>query len=864
MKLYSDEELAEILDQPIFHQISDATDRLGVECYVVGGYVRDIFLERPSNDIDVVVVGKPHPPTHSPRGEGERFVSAGISVAQELKRMLGHKAHLSVFKNFGTAQVKMGDEEVEFVGARRESYSHDSRKPIVEDGTLEDDQNRRDFTINAMAICLNKERFGQLVDPFNGLADLEDGIIATPLDPAITFSDDPLRMMRCIRFATQLNFQIEDETFKALERMADRIKIVSGERIEVELNKIIMSPHPSKGFVDLQRSGLLNIILPELAALDIVEQRNGRAHKNNFYHTLEVLENIAAPSRGLWLRWAALLHDIGKTKSKRWDPAVGWTFHNHNFIGAKMVPDIFRRLKMPMGAEMKYVQKLVDLHMRPQVIADSEVTDSAVRRLLNDAGDDIDDLMLLCEADITSKNEVKKKMFLENFRMVREKLTDLKEKDYKRLLQPVIDGNEIMELFHLKPSREVGTLKQTLKDAVLDNKVENKREPLMQLLIQKAREMGLVLITLLTLTGCFKEEPLNTECDILEAFVSVDDPEAMFFQITDTLVRVKSEDSRVVFTVRHAADLTQLAPRFSVTEGAVISPASGTVQDFSHGPVIYTVTSQDKQWQRRYEVEFQPVTVTVTEEVAFDFEHFALDSDYQKYYTWYEETDGRKEMLWATGNGGYSIANGSKAAMEYPSVPSDEGLDGHCVKLVTLDTGPLGRSTGRPIAAGNLFLGAFNISKALLDALHATEMGVPFTNVPIKLTGYYKYQPGPEFKNKKQEIVSGMVDCADIYSVLYRNQDDEGHPVVLYGDNVLTSPLIVRKARIPKVETCSDWTYFEIDYEQLGEVDEELLTNRGYNLALVFSSSIRGDQFEGAIGSTLFIDKVRIICTHNE
>ena len=495
MKLFSDEELAEILDQDIFHQISEAADRLGLECYVVGGFVRDIFLERPSNDIDVVVVG------------------SGISVAKELKQMLGRKAHLSVFKNFGTAQVKYvsraadgskKEVEVEFVGARKESYSHDSRKPIVENGTLEDDQNRRDFTINAMAICLNKDCFGELVDPFNGLADLEDGIIATPLEPGITFSDDPLRMMRCVRFATQLNFQIEDETFEALERMASRIKIVSGERIEVELNKIIMSPHPSKGFVDLQRCGLLNIILPELAALDIVEQKNGRAHKNNFYHTLEVLENVvksqkqkgnfppSAFNSQLYLRWAALLHDVGKTKTKRWDPAIGWTFHNHNYVGARMVQDIFRRLKLPLGPEMKYVQKLVDLHMRPQVIADSEVTDSAVRRLLNDAGDDIDDLMTLCEADITSKNETRKKMFLENFRMVREKLADLQEKDYKRLLQPVIDGNEIMELFHLKPSREVGTLKQCLKDAVLDNKVENEREPLMQLLLAKAREMGLI------------------------------------------------------------------------------------------------------------------------------------------------------------------------------------------------------------------------------------------------------------------------------------------------------------------------------------------------------------------------------------
>ena len=478
MNLYSDEELAEILNQDIFHQISEAADRLGLECYVVGGYVRDIFLERPSNDIDVVVVG------------------SGIKVAEELKRIVGKKAHLSVFKNFGTAQVKFwqkGTEyEVEFVGARKESYSHDSRKPIVENGTLEDDQNRRDFTINAMAICLNKERFGELVDPFNGLADLEDGIIATPLEPGITFSDDPLRMMRCIRFATQLNFQIEEESFVALERMADRIKIVSGERIKDELNKIILSKTPSRGFVDLQRCGLLNIILPELSALDIVEQKNGRAHKNNFYHTLGVLDTVAIHSDNLWLRWAGLLHDVGKTKSKRWDAAIGWTFHNHNMIGAKMVPQIFRRLMLPLDMKMKYVQKLVDMHMRPIVIADEIVTDSAVRRLMNDAGEDIEDLMTLCEADITSKNEVRKKMFLENFRMVREKLTDLKEKDYVRLLQPVIDGNEIMEMFHLQPCREVGVLKQYLKDAVLDNKVENEREPLMALLMAKAKEMKLI------------------------------------------------------------------------------------------------------------------------------------------------------------------------------------------------------------------------------------------------------------------------------------------------------------------------------------------------------------------------------------
>ena len=473
MKLYTDEELAQILDQPIFHLIGEVADDMAVECYVVGGYVRDIFLQRPSKDIDVVVVG------------------SGIAVAKQLKNKLGREAHLSVFKNFGTAQVKWHKLEVEFVGARKESYSHDSRKPVVENGTLEDDQNRRDFTINALAICLNKNRFGELVDPFDGIYDLEDGVICTPLDPDITFSDDPLRMLRCIRFATQLNFMIEDETFAALERNAHRIEIISGERIKDELNKIMASETPSKGFVDLQRSGLLMLIMPELAALDIVEVKNGRAHKNNFYHTLEVLDNVAKRSDDLWLRWAALLHDVGKTKCKRWVPPIGWTFHNHNIVGAKMVPVIFRRMAQPLDMKMRYVQKMVDLHMRPIVIADEEVTDSAVRRLLNDAGEDIDDLMMLCEADITSKNEIRKKQFLENFRMVREKLADLKEKDYVRLLQPCIDGNEIMEMFHLPPCREVGILKQTLKEAVLDNSVENEREPLMALLMKKAEEMGL-------------------------------------------------------------------------------------------------------------------------------------------------------------------------------------------------------------------------------------------------------------------------------------------------------------------------------------------------------------------------------------
>ncbi len=471
MKLYSDEELATILDRDIFHNISDVADEMGVECYVVGGYVRDIFLERPSSDIDVVVVG------------------SGIDVAANLKKKLGKKAHLSVFRNFGTAQVKYRDTEVEFVGARKESYSRDSRKPIVENGTLEDDQNRRDFTINAMAICLNKDRFGELVDPFDGLGDLEYGCIRTPLDPDITFSDDPLRMLRCIRFSSQLLFDIEEETFEALGRNAERIKIISGERIAQELNKIMMTRTPSRGIFDLHRCGLLAIILPEIERLDQVEVRQGKAHKNNFHHTLEVLDNVCKKTDNLWLRWAAFLHDVGKPKSKRWDPLVGWTFHNHNAIGAKMVPEIFKRLKLPLDSKMKYVQNLVELHMRPIVIADEEVTDSAVRRLLNDAGDDIDDLMLLCEADITSKNQIRKQRFLDNFITVREKLADLKEKDYKRLFQPCIDGNEIMEMFGLQQGKVVGDLKKHIKDAVLDGKVENNPEELRKMLCEKYQQL---------------------------------------------------------------------------------------------------------------------------------------------------------------------------------------------------------------------------------------------------------------------------------------------------------------------------------------------------------------------------------------
>ena len=466
-------ELKKSFTGKIFQSISETADELGMECYVVGGYVRDLLLHRPSTDIDVVVVGN------------------GIEIAKALSTKLGKGTHLTVFKTFGTAQIKYRHTEVEFVGARKESYSHDSRKPIVENGTLEDDQNRRDFTINALAVCLNRDRFGELIDPFDGLSDLDEGIIRTPLDADITFSDDPLRMMRCIRFATQLNFFIEDETFDALTRNRERIAIISKERIAEELNKIILSPVPSKGFVDLYRCGLLQLVFPELVALQGVEVRNGRGHKENFYHTLEVLDNISKQTDNLWLRWAALLHDIGKPKTKRWDPAIGWTFHSHNFVGEQMIPAIFRKMKLPMNEKMKYVQKLVGLHMRPIAIADAEVTDSAVRRLLYEAGEDIDDLMLLCEADITSKNEVRKKRFLDNFQLVRRKLKDLREKDYKRLLQPCIDGNEIMELFHLAPSREVGILKQTLKNAVLDNNVENKREPLMRLLMEEAKKLGL-------------------------------------------------------------------------------------------------------------------------------------------------------------------------------------------------------------------------------------------------------------------------------------------------------------------------------------------------------------------------------------
>ena len=505
MKHLTEEELSRLFDTPMFHAIGEVADQMGLHCYAVGGYVRDLFLERPSKDIDCVVVDPRCATSTSTNSQLSTLNSQlsilndgpGIRVAKALGKKLGRGAHVSVFRNFGTAQVKWKDQEVEFVGARRESYSHDSRKPIVEDGTLDDDLDRRDFTINALAYCLTSEGMvdgKRLEDRFGGLLDMEDGLIATPLDPDITFSDDPLRMMRCVRFATQLRFQIEDETQEALCRNAERIKIISQERIIDELNKIMMAQHPSIGFIELSRCGLLPIIFPELAALEGVEVRNGRAHKDNFYHTLEVLDNVSSQTSGLWLRWAALLHDIGKPRSKRWEEKVGWTFHNHNYIGQKMVSGIFRRMKLPLDERMTYVEKLVGLHMRPIAIADDEVTDSAVRRLLFEAGEDIDDLMILCEADITSKNQQKKQRFLDNFQLVREKLADLQARDNYRTWQNPITGEEIMETFGLKPCREIGVLKQAVKDAIWDSVIPNDHEAARQFMLQKAAEMGLTPI----------------------------------------------------------------------------------------------------------------------------------------------------------------------------------------------------------------------------------------------------------------------------------------------------------------------------------------------------------------------------------
>jgi len=465
--------LRENLKDGVFEILSQAAGELQVECYVIGGYVRDIFLKRPSKDIDVVTVGR------------------GIELAKEVAKRLGKGTKVTVFKNFGTAQVHFKDMDIEFVGARRESYQRDSRKPIVEDGTLEDDQKRRDFTINALAICLNKERFGELIDPFYGLEDMRDMVLRTPLDPDITFSDDPLRMMRAIRFACQLDFDIDPEAFDAIERNKERISIISGERIVDELNKMMKSRKPSVGFRLLDACGLLDLILPEISLLKGAETKDGVGHKDNFHHTLDVLDKLSENSSNIWLRWAALFHDVGKPASKRWEPKIGWTFHNHNFLGEKMIPDIFRRMKFPMNDKMKYVQKMVGLHMRPIVLSEEIITDSAIRRLLFDAGDDIDDLMMLCEADITSKNKEKVRRFLGNFQLVRLKLRELEEKDRIRNMQPPVSGELIMETFGLKPCAEVGVLKSAIKDAILDGVIPNELDAAFAFLLERAKKMGL-------------------------------------------------------------------------------------------------------------------------------------------------------------------------------------------------------------------------------------------------------------------------------------------------------------------------------------------------------------------------------------
>ena len=463
----------EHLADAVFHMVGSAADELGRECYVVGGYVRDIFLNRHSKDMDFVTVG------------------SGLELAELVAKKWGSHTHLSVFPNFGTAQVKRRGVELEFVGARKESYTRDSRKPKVENGTLHDDQCRRDFTINAMAISLNSASYGHLLDPFDGIGDLKRRIIRTPLDPDVTFSDDPLRMMRAIRFATQLDFEIFDETFEAIHRNRERIKIISKERIVDELTKIIKSKTPSRGFVLLSECGLLDLIFPELAALKGIETVNGRGHKDNFWHTMQVLDNVAEKSDNEWLRWAAVFHDLGKPATKRWDENVGWTFHNHNFIGEKMVPRVFTRMKLPLNEHMKYVKKLVGLHMRPIALVEDEVTDSAVRRLLFDAGDDIDDLMTLCEADITSKNQQKVQRLLHNFALVRQKLIDIEEKDRIRNFQPPVSGEEIMSTFGLKPAKEVGIIKNAIKDAILDGVIENDYEQAREYMLKVAEGIGL-------------------------------------------------------------------------------------------------------------------------------------------------------------------------------------------------------------------------------------------------------------------------------------------------------------------------------------------------------------------------------------
>lgn len=462
------------LTHHIFEVVSEAAHRLGIPCYAIGGYVRDIFLKRDSKDVDIVALG------------------SGIDLAHEVANLLPNKPHVSFFKNFGTAMLKTDDGwEIEFVGARKESYSRNSRKPIVENGTLEDDQNRRDFTINALAISLNKENYGELLDPFNGIKDMEDKIIRTPLDPDITFSDDPLRMMRGIRFASQLSFTIEPETLQAIERNAERIKIVSMERISDELNKIILSKVPSVGFNYLFDTKLLHIIFPELAAMYGVEVINGKAHKDNFYHTLKVLDNICLETDDLWLRWAAILHDIAKPATKRFEPGHGWTFHGHEDRGARMVKPIFDRFKLPLNEKMRFVQKMVALHLRPIVLSQEVVTDSAVRRLIVDAGEDVDALITLCRADITSKNEIKVKKFLANLKIVQQKIIDVTERDNLRNFQPPVDGFDIMNTIDIQDKTQIGAIKAAVREAILDGEIKNDRQEAFDFMLATAAKMGL-------------------------------------------------------------------------------------------------------------------------------------------------------------------------------------------------------------------------------------------------------------------------------------------------------------------------------------------------------------------------------------
>jgi len=462
------------LEHRVFKMISEIAEERNLECYVIGGYVRDLLLRRPSKDIDIVVVG------------------SGIKMARMLARKMGGKVPVSVFKNFGTAMLHFDDLEIEFVGARKESYSRESRKPAVEDGTLLEDLDRRDFTINALAISLNRENYGELMDPFNGVRDLENKVIRTPLDPDITYSDDPLRMMRAIRFATQLDFGIEEMSLKAIAKNSSRLAIVSMERITDELNKIILSERPSMGFIYLEETGLLQYVLPELENLKGVDVRDRLGHKDNFSHTLQVLDNVAEKSGDLWLRWAAILHDIAKPVTKKYMEGHGWTFHSHEFAGSKMVPDIFRRMHLPMGRSMKYVQKLVKLHLRPIALVEEEVTDSAVRRLLFEAGDDVDNLMMLCEADVTSKNDSKVKRFLANFRKVRNKLKEIEEKDAVRNFQPPITGEVIMKAFSIGPGREVGIIKNAIKEAILEGTIRNNYDQAYGFMLKKAEELGLL------------------------------------------------------------------------------------------------------------------------------------------------------------------------------------------------------------------------------------------------------------------------------------------------------------------------------------------------------------------------------------